>query len=272
MSYASSSQVGSVIRYYRKKAGLTQKAIAESLSISDKAVSKWERGINLPDTSLLKKLADLLDVDIDTILGEKAIESDNEWQGVLDAGRALSLSTQILGKPLVYYLLSTFMLAGIRLIHIRCTDEDVFFIQNKLVELESLGLKIIVSTDYPRDIHCRTMLIRNNAVLFGVGLTTLLKKVMNNGEMPVALSIQGKNKDDRRLPIVFGKWRYGKRYLYQLEENQIGMQPVFRGYIPFCVTTHQDALEFANFVNILENRTRSEYCNIEEIAKNRGFM
>lgn len=52
----------------RKKYGLTQAQLAEKLNYSDKAVSKWERGESVPDIFILKKLSEIFDVKIDTLV------------------------------------------------------------------------------------------------------------------------------------------------------------------------------------------------------------
>ncbi len=51
---------GQQIAQRRKDLGLTQKQLAQQLYVTDKAVSKWERGLNFPDLSLLEQLADVL--------------------------------------------------------------------------------------------------------------------------------------------------------------------------------------------------------------------
>lgn len=48
----------------RKAKGLTQKQLADRLSVTDKAVSKWERGLGFPDIKLLEPLSQALDVSI----------------------------------------------------------------------------------------------------------------------------------------------------------------------------------------------------------------
>lgn len=58
---------------YRKLAKLTQLQVAESISYSDKAVSKWERGDGVPDIFVLKKLAKLYDVSVNDFLVESNI-------------------------------------------------------------------------------------------------------------------------------------------------------------------------------------------------------
>ncbi len=78
------------IIYYRKKAGMTQMEVANLLSYSDKAISKWERGLGLPDITVLAQLADLYGVTISELCeadhdGEKPIkEVDDETQKIIE--------------------------------------------------------------------------------------------------------------------------------------------------------------------------------------------
>lgn len=60
--------LGGRIAALRKARGMTQKELAESLHISDKSVSRWERGETAPDLSLLPALAEHLDVSLDELL------------------------------------------------------------------------------------------------------------------------------------------------------------------------------------------------------------
>jgi class 3 adenylate cyclase len=61
--------IGRRIRAQREKLGLKQHDIANALQVSPQAVSKWERGENAPDISLLVPLAQLLGVSTDNLLG-----------------------------------------------------------------------------------------------------------------------------------------------------------------------------------------------------------
>ena len=62
------NETGKIIQELRINAGFTQKTLAEALHITDKAISKWERGLCLPDITLLPKLSLLLDVDMDVLI------------------------------------------------------------------------------------------------------------------------------------------------------------------------------------------------------------
>ena len=61
-------QFGALVRSLREERGMTQREVADVLGVTDKAVSKWERGLCCPDISLLRELAGLLRVDIDRLL------------------------------------------------------------------------------------------------------------------------------------------------------------------------------------------------------------
>ena len=74
-------KTGKLIRSMRKKQNMTQLALAEMLGVSDKAVSKWERGCGVPDISLLPLLSQALGVDTEVLLRgeleENAMSSGN---------------------------------------------------------------------------------------------------------------------------------------------------------------------------------------------------
>lgn len=65
---------GRFIAELRKQKGFTQKELAENLIVTDKAISRWETGKGLPDTSLLKPLGDVLGVSVTELLSGKKIE------------------------------------------------------------------------------------------------------------------------------------------------------------------------------------------------------
>lgn len=62
------SKVGKLIYGLRRERGMTQKQLADAMSISDKTISKWERGLGCPDVTLLRELSEILGVNIEKIL------------------------------------------------------------------------------------------------------------------------------------------------------------------------------------------------------------
>lgn len=68
-------KTGALIGSERKRLGLTQRELAEQLHISDRTVSKWERGAGFPDISLLEPLSRALELTVPELLrGERAAE------------------------------------------------------------------------------------------------------------------------------------------------------------------------------------------------------
>lgn len=68
---------GNFIKKLRKEKGLTQKELGDKLNITDKAVSKWERGLSFPDISMLNSLASFYEVDVSELLnGERGIKQE----------------------------------------------------------------------------------------------------------------------------------------------------------------------------------------------------
>ena len=60
-------QTGDLIRRIRLEKGLTQNQLAAALHLSDRTISKWERGLGLPDTALLPELSHMLGVPAERI-------------------------------------------------------------------------------------------------------------------------------------------------------------------------------------------------------------
>ena len=61
-------KVGWFIAQKRKEANISQKELSDYLHVTDKAISKWERGLSFPDISLLIPLADILKVSLYDLL------------------------------------------------------------------------------------------------------------------------------------------------------------------------------------------------------------
>ena len=72
-------RTGELIAAARREKGLTQRELAERLHVSDRTVSKWERGAGFPDVSILERLAAALELNVlDLLRGERTEERDVE--------------------------------------------------------------------------------------------------------------------------------------------------------------------------------------------------
>ena len=61
-------KIGLFIKALRKEKNQTQRELAEKIHVTDKAVSKWERGLSIPDVAILPDLAKELDISIQELL------------------------------------------------------------------------------------------------------------------------------------------------------------------------------------------------------------
>ncbi|MGN1344320.1 MAG: helix-turn-helix domain-containing protein [Traorella sp.] len=97
-------KIGKFIAEKRKAKKLTQEQLAEQLNISKNAVSKWERGLNLPDVSIMSDLCKILDITLNELfIGEEII--DEKYKEVADTNllNALENSSFTLKEKITYF-------------------------------------------------------------------------------------------------------------------------------------------------------------------------
>lgn len=66
------------LKTMRKAKGYTQEELAIKLNVVRQTVSKWEKGLSVPDADVLCKIADVLDTDVSTLLGEEIVEETDK--------------------------------------------------------------------------------------------------------------------------------------------------------------------------------------------------
>ena len=166
-------QFPSIFSELRKEAGYTQKSLAQALNITDKAVSKWERGVSLPDISLLPKLSLLLDADIELLLSPKA--NSDQWVGFIDLDDFdVDLSQLVYDKPMVYYLLSHFLLLGIRNIIFRTSERNCKYLSEDV--FSRLGFSF--AFDWKNLPKANVIFLNGPVFLFGSDLTRQFQGAM----------------------------------------------------------------------------------------------
>ena len=299
-------KIGKAISYLRKRVGYTQKELADRIGISDKAVSIWERGISLPDISILAKLSILLDTDTESILAGSIIPHGEKWGGILkidDNSYGIFSGTMIFDKPLVYFLLGNFMLVGIRNIRIECDERSRKFIERELGDGEKFGIHI--SFDENNQEFSNYMVILGRIILYGVDQTRLFQRAMAHPERFTVLSISKGNcegkvglKFDTEKKIV-GTGQEEKvetQYIYSdmpfffcpaeklkvigdienlravVGNDDFYTEVAARGFIELPINTWNDVTEASSFVKTVQNACGMELYSLEEIAWRRGMI
>ena len=112
-------KIGRFIADCRKKANLTQMQLAEKLGITDKAVSKWERGVAMPDTSIMLELCDILGISVNELLSGERINMENNNQKneqlLLDMAKELEKKNKTIWSSMwaIMIVSMTALLAGV---------------------------------------------------------------------------------------------------------------------------------------------------------------
>ena len=68
-------KIGKFIAELRKEKKITQSELAEKLGVTDRSVSNWENGKNMPDLSLFKPLCDILSISINELMSGEKIDN-----------------------------------------------------------------------------------------------------------------------------------------------------------------------------------------------------
>ena len=112
-------KIGKFIAECRKRKSLTQIQLAEKLNITDKAVSKWERGMAMPDSSIMLELCDILDITVNELLsGEKISMENNDRKNeqlLVDISKELEQKNKIIWNSMwiIMGVSITALIAGI---------------------------------------------------------------------------------------------------------------------------------------------------------------
>lgn len=273
-------KICTAIKTLRKRKCLTQHQLADKLGVTDKAVSKWERGLGTPDISMLNKLAMVLDIDTDNLLEGNIAYLDNNWIGTLDVNNfdtKIFSTTEVYGKPIVYIFLSYFALVGIRKVYIQCGT-----MEEKLKQIlgygERYGMSIVYNADVPVDSN--KMIINGPVFIYGPNLTKYFQRAMSHfvsktvltvpkrgAELEIAKKnqvsdISGDSRKHKVVPISFVKDA----------AKGIEYEPLGNGMIELEIVDKDDVIDVADFLRFIYKHSGIEpYC-LEEIATRRGLI
>jgi transcriptional regulator with XRE-family HTH domain len=297
-------RIGRAIRTLRQKAGYTQKELAEKLFISDVAVSKWERGKSVPDTATLMKLSELLDMDVDGLLDGTASYLGDRWLGALLLdGAALRADTPLFDKPLIDYLLSYFLLAGVREALIACGEKERDYIDGRFRGGEALGIRLRFTSPEAltaeaalgcfRQGEGDLMLVTEPFFLYGVDLTRFLQRAMQRKSPAVNLaSVVGQGGTPLRegfshyayrpLPLFFLQSRFlaacpsrtPLRELPRLAEEgkRLRSEPMDKGFLCAPLRSKENARTVSALVHVIQQLGNYLIYCPPEIAWRRGML
>lgn len=128
-------KIGDFIKRKRKEKGITQKELAEMLSITDRAISKWERGLSCPDISLLQELSKILGVSVVELLKGEEVE-DRDCISEQDVVSSMKLSRDTaLEKIKLCTNFLTIIIVGIFVIFVFVTSWNSIYLELKKYDM-----------------------------------------------------------------------------------------------------------------------------------------
>lgn len=256
-------KVGRSIAFLRKRYRMTQRALADYLHISDKAVSKWERGFAIPDVSLLGKLSVLLDTDIESILEGNIASFDVRWNGVLEMNYppGISASTLLYDKPAVYLQLAYFMLAGVTDIHIQGKSSDIEWVKEHLDSGEPFGIALSYGEEKDRnDDITGTMQVHGLSFLYGKDLTKSFRRILYG-----ACSSCCRLESYQGIPL-------GIQFDRASAMRQRTSLKLERGVVAFPIQSLQDLHTASSLIHLIQESMNENVCALSEIAYHRGLL
>ena len=309
------NKIGKAIFYLRKRAGYTQKDLADRIGISDKTVSKWERGQGLPEITYLRKLSILLDTDTDSLLSGDVVHHDADWAGVIvleQNNYGIGADTVIYDKPLIFFLLSYFLLVGIRSITIVGTEQDRNYIEETLGDGSAYGIKLqtvtgdLANAEAPQG---NIMLVYGRCLLYGVDQTKFFQKAMIHRDRFTMLVLPKKishssNRividQDRKviyssvdeplktqydfsdipfvffpaslLPSVAAAPSVSAYISAYAEEHELYVQMLDRGFVEIEIDNWNNVQEASTFIKIVQEKCGMNVYCLEEVAWRRGMI
>lgn len=250
---------GNIIAELRREAGYTQKSLAEALNITDKAISKWERGLSLPDVALLPRLSALLDADIELLLraGESALHEG--WTGLIDLRRfERDMAQMMYDKPMVYYILVHYLLLGVRDICVLGETEGQSWLSWE--KLNKLGFRFILN---PPELPKKNLIIMHKpCFLFGSDLTHRFQAAMST-ERLIKVCPEWDMTPFLFCPVEYA-FMYYKNPAY-LFDNAL-RKTLGRGVVCLSLEKPEQISDASNFVRMYQSNTGLAVADIEVIG------
>lgn len=298
-------KIGTAIKTLRMIEGYTQQELAQYLNVTDKAVSKWERGLSIPDISIVTKLAGILNTDVDNLLEGNIAYLEDSWHGVLriePMSHGLHADARAYDKRLMDIWLSYFILAGIRDVMVFAEAQERRLLSECYGDGSELGLHLTyhASEKPSRLLPQNMMIVYGNVFLYGANLTRYFQRAMsrNNGMSWLAVQREEGRTQRRlsydknhcvvaengvgsccRLPVAFCPARLiaGLEKCEAIFEELLKTTPVYvemagNGLVYDDVRDYDALNDVANFLRLTEKMTGNRLYDVRRIAVRRGFL
>lgn len=153
MKEIDNEKVGKFIENLRKEKGLTQQDLADILSVSNQAVSKWEGGRNLPDIAIQRAICDTFNITMEELhAGERDIKKRNKTKKIRKENKIFSIALMCIVPVMVFfvvYFIINFRALKIYYSNSQITNEENSIRANLLIFKLPRKLIIFINNIYP---------------------------------------------------------------------------------------------------------------------------
>ncbi len=275
-------KIGKTIAFLRKKYGYTQRNLADRLGVTDKAVSRWERGLGVPDTSMLTTLSQILDVDIESVLAGNMSHDDLKWEGVLllDYPDGIHADTIVYDRTAVELQFSLFLLVGIRSVKIMGDSQNIDAAERIFGAGGKFGIGIVYNLKASdEDMHedantfiwdmnkggTGVMMISGLDFIYGKDVTRTLRRIMYDSRGVCRV----RNHEGKSISIIFHP---AFSDILDDSEKKSADTMLERGIIAFPIRNHNDIYDAGSIIKALEQHQSGKILDVGDIANNRGLV
>ena len=271
------TKIGKTITYFRKNAGLTQKQLADKLCVSDKAVSKWERGLSYPDVTFISKLSKILDIDTDALFIEEDKHISENWCGLFYLPKGTSkikLNQKLNNKYVLDIIISYFLLVSINKIIIVCDGNDGVFAKKYIKKFDDCDVKLVIlsskeysninSISWLKNVTS-IMLIYDLFFIYGVGLTSSFQRAMLENSKMMLIT-------NPKLPVIFGHKSDILKCISDINDVlEADSLKLFKGYMTINLKTDKDINKCEKLIKTIETYCGYELYDVNDIISIRGL-
>ena len=202
-----SIKIGKFIADCRKKKNITQEKLAEKLYITNRAVSKWERGLSLPDADKMLELCNILDINVNELLNGEKIDMENYEKKTEELLIELARQEKIKNKRLItdmWVLTITTFIFYVSLVSMSCILLEKGLILGIIICVSTIvfviicfyGFKLEVASGYYECKHCHHIFEEKNyfKLLMAPHIgTSRYQKCPNCGKKSMAKKVMSKD-------------------------------------------------------------------------------
>lgn len=258
--------IGKFIKELRKDKNLTQKDLADKLNITDRAVSKWERGLSCPDISLLDDLSKILDVSVLEILKGRKLNKDELINNKELVETMTFTSNNLKNKAKkITDLISLFIILFISIFLISNNIKGIYYTYKNYTTLNYIDPSVaqLKFTERIRRVQIKIELIQNNQGIYSDEEYELIKEFVNDLEHLTNKNIEKKLISKKHIKIKDVNEFYDNISIYDINgyDGNNNYKNIYKAILKYDINKYDNMLQYTNLQKIFMNT----YLELSEI-------